>query len=228
MNRRIATICLAILVIAGTALGASYALWHDAIQSSGSIKTGVVSFGVGKPGQPLTYAAASPQSVNYSVGPDEAAVLAANGTIAIPMKVGALSQGNRGLNYKVTPPTFDPDSYFGSSTVRVFKVANAAACKVANAPATQASGLESTPVPATYSGTSTPTTEFWCMTAVLGPLYGTGSYTNVATASGSSEGNPIEATGSWSTGTTSTLNPASEPTKDTVFAEKTFRPGETP
>lgn len=223
---RATAVVLAVCGLLFAVASAASALWYDNITSAGTLQAGRISFNVGPATGVLNATNHATRVSSYNVGQSEAATLQSTGSISIPIRAVAMSQGNKGMSYTVTAPTFGANTVFGNSTVRVFKVADAASCNVASAPATQPSGpaMQSTPVPATYSNTTTPTTEWWCMTAVYNPPAST-TYTNVGTVTATAGGVSVTADDSWTTTVGATPpNPATEPTAPIPFAYQTFRP----
>ena len=217
------TTCLAAAAALGGAAGASLALWHDRATMAGQIRTGGAAFAVGKPSGSLTQAG-SDHRATFTFGPAEAATLLSAGAVAVPILVDSVSQGNRGLRYTVTPPTYPTNSIFGSSAPTLFKVGSAAACTTAAVPPAP-NPLTSTPVSAAYSTSTTPTTEYWCVVARLGTLPDEGTYTNHATVTGQSEFGPAQDNTQWSAKVTTAMTAAAEPTHTVTFTYSTFRPG---
>jgi hypothetical protein len=159
----------------------------------------------------------------FTFGAAEATALFTQRSVAIPIQVDALAQGNRGLSYEVSPSV--SGGVFGSAEVIIFPVDGAAACSVGAAPATQPP-LTSTPVSAAYSGTYDDTvddltTEYWCLVAQLDKA--AYDYDNTVTAEGSwSPGSTVKDDDVWSATITDDLNPAVEPTHKITFDYATF------
>ena len=100
-------------VLVGTIGGATMALWHDDESFTSQIQTGKVAFAVGAPGATLAKSAtASGQTLDFTFGKAEAATLLDSKAVAIPIQVNSLSQGNKGMRYTATPPTFAENSLF--------------------------------------------------------------------------------------------------------------------
>lgn len=231
--------------VAGIAMGlgaTSLALWNDEATFTGTISSGYEYFAAGIEGETLTPASddgAPPtgNSVDVSVGAPQAQILADEGQIAIAFQVDSLSQGNKGLEYTLSPPTDWGEGYFGSSDVSIYWVDDPSECVVgADGPGLPADGhvvantdgtFISTPVSAAYSTTTTPTTEYWCLRATLGGLPDEGEYENTAkvTANGPA-GTEVSDQDSWNADVTTALDPAEEGDHTITFSYETFRPGE--
>lgn len=221
--------------------GASFALWQDATGFDGQISSGYEYFAAGRGAansstvpdgamSAASEAAAPPtgHAASVTVGSADAQVLADEHELAIPLRIDSLSQGNKGLAYTIAEPDWG-EHILGNAEVFLFPVPTAAECTVKNAPATQPTDLASTPVPADYSDTTTPTTEYWCLVATLDGLPDEGSYTNTVTAIGTDPaGTEVSDTDSWSADVVSAMDPAEEPDHEITFTYQTFRPGQEP
>ena len=218
----------------GVGTGGTVALWRA--QASGTVRmpVGVAVFGVGAPAAPGTlaqYASAEGQELVVTFGPAQAAALlgstGAGGAVAVPVQVDALAQGHRGLTYTVIPHV--EGGVFGASRWSLHKVASPAACTTSS---TGAAVRTSTPVPATYSTSTTPVAEYWCLVARYVPV--TGAHTNTATVTGEAvvpglTARPsVTADDTWRAGGLQALDPAAEPVHSLTFSFTTWRPGSAP
>ncbi|MFJ6417635.1 SipW-dependent-type signal peptide-containing protein [Paeniglutamicibacter sp. NPDC091659] len=219
-------------VLVGSIGGATMALWHDDESFTSQIQTGKVAFAVGAPGATLAKSAtASGQTLNFTFGKAEAATLLSSKAVAIPIQVDSLSQGNKGMRYSVASPTFGPDSLFGAAKTELVRVDTAADCKLAprpQLPSPLPSGYYTrTPVSSDYSAATTPTSEFWCLTATLDKLPGAGTYTNKATVTATPDKGTgtVTASDQWWANVTSVADASKEPDHTIGFTFETFRPG---
>jgi hypothetical protein len=212
----------AALVTAAT-LGASTARWNDELTMSAVLNDARVEFGVGRAGEPLQYGSATDRSVELTFGAEEAQVLLDEGAVAVPIEVSSLSQGNRGLRYLVTPPTYGGSTIFAYATTAIFPVASPQECTVgASVPAEPS--LAATPVPATYSASAVPTVEYWCLSAVAGPLPDEGLYSSAAEGTATAAGGgQVSASTSWYANVTTAMDPEVEPDHVISFTFETFR-----
>jgi predicted ribosomally synthesized peptide with SipW-like signal peptide len=225
-SRRLAAAGLVAAAAVGVVGGAAFALWQDQVDATGRIASGVVVFGAGAPaakGSLADYSTAPGDAPVFTFGSAAATTLFTQGSVAVPIQVDALSQGNRGLSYELDPSI--TGGVFGASDVIVFPVASAAACTVGAAPATQPP-LTSTPVSAAYSGAYDDTvddltSEYWCVVAQFDrTLY---DYDNQVTARGSwSPGSTVQDEDTWAATVTSDLDPAVEPDHTITFDYTTF------
>lgn len=234
MTRRLPrrTLAVTAAALAGGAVGlggASLALWSDAEQVTGAVTSGHELFAVGAPG------ATSPApsgTATFVVGAAEAAALVRDGEVAVPIQVDSVSQGNKGLRYAVARPQDWGGNVFGASTVHTFPVPDAAACSVdrlSPEDLVPAGPDTSTPVPAVYSTTTEPVTEYWCVYAAYAGPPVLGEYENTATAAATSPtGQRVEDEDSWHAVVAADLDPADEPDHAITFTYTTFRPGEQP
>lgn len=210
--------------VAGLLLGAgggTLALWGDTEKVAGSIGSGYEYFAAGRLDHTT---AATRHQANVPIGQDDAAKLLDDKSIAIPLQTDSLSQGNKGLRYTVHEPVWS--GIFGAADVSVFRVDAADECTVANVPSVSEE-LNSTPVSADYSSSTTNTVEFWCVVAAL-PNNGTvGAYKNTATATAE---DPAKVTvtddDSWNAKVDLGLSPKAEADHVVGFTYETFRPGE--
>lgn len=219
-------------VLLGSIGGATMALWHAEQSFTSEIKTGKVAFAVGAPGNTLAQeASATGDKLDFTFGKAEAATLLDKLEVAIPIQVDSLSQGNKGMRYAVTPPTFGADSLFGAAKTALVKVDSAAACAVSARPQLPspipADYYKRTPVSSDYSARTTPESEYWCLVATLDKAPGTGTYTNTATVTAVPDKGTGTATDSdqWWADVTSVANADKEPNHTIGFAFETFRPG---
>lgn len=219
-------------VLLGSIGGATMALWHAEQSFTSEIKTGKVAFAVGAPGSILAQEAnAIGDKLEFTFGKAEAATLLEKLEVAIPLQVDSLSQGNKGMRYAVTPPTFDSDTLFGAAKTELVWVASAADCKVNPSPAlpstVPADYYTRTPVSSDYSADTTPKSEFWCLVATLDKAPGSGTYKNTATVTATPDKGTGTVTDSdqWWANVTSVANAANEPDRTIGFTFETFRPG---
>ncbi|HLV03682.1 hypothetical protein [uncultured Georgenia sp.] len=221
-------LAVALGAAAGAALGVagtSLALWGDTVSVAGRLGTGYEYFAVGAPGQ--TAPAPSGTAV-FTLGPEHAARLMAEHELAVPIQVDSLSQGNKGLSYEVAPPASWGDGILGTAQVSIFRVDSAAACHVGAQVPTHVE-LVSTPVPATYTTDTDPTTEYWCLLARYDGSPPLGEYTNTATVTATDpNGTEVSDEDTWHAEVRADLDPAAEPEHHITFTYETFRPGEEP
>lgn len=231
-TRRRTAVTAAVAGLTGACLGiggASLALWSDAAELGGTVAAGYQSFAVGASGAPEP--APSGTAVR-TIGPREATQLVRDGELAVAVQVDSLSQGNKGLYYVVSPPDDWGDGVLASSDVSVFRVDSARECRIQvlspeDVPA--AGTLESTPVPSTYSESTEPVTEHWCLYASYAGAPEVGEYANTATVTARPPAGPaVEAEDTWHANVVARLDPAAEPVHAITFTSTTFRPGEQP
>ncbi|PYF99684.1 SipW-cognate class signal peptide [Georgenia satyanarayanai] len=222
----------AVAGVAGACLGVggvSLALWSDSATLGGTVAAGYQSFAVGAPG--ATVPAPTGTAVR-TVGPQEAAKLVRDGELAVPVQVDSVSQGNKGLHYVVSPPEDWGSGVFGSADIALFPVASPRDCRtevLSPQSLPEPSGLESTPVPSTYSTSTGPVTEHWCLYASHDGAPEVGEYANTARVSARPpEGPVVEAEDTWDAVVVARLDPAAEPVHAITFTSTTFRPGEQP
>ncbi|QDB80215.1 hypothetical protein FE251_13115 [Georgenia wutianyii] len=226
------TLAVTAVALAGGAVGiggVSLALWGDSERVTGAVADGYELFAVGAPGATTPTPAGT---ATFVVGPEAAAALARDGEVAVPIQVDSVSQGNKGLHYVLTPPQDWGGNLLGAADVAVFRVDTAAACSTdALAPGDPhpAGPWDSTPVPATYSTTTTPVTEYWCVYAAYDGPPVTGEYENTATVTATSpDGRQVTDEDSWNAVLVAGLDPAAEPDHEITLTYTTFRPGEEP
>lgn len=219
-------------VLLGSVGGATMALWHAEQSFTSQIQTGKVSFAVGAPGPTLTQNATSTgDKLSFAFGKTDAETLVKNKQIAIPIQVDSLSQGNKGMRYAVTPPTFEAGSIFAAAKTSLISVKKSTDCKVSPRPVLPsplpADYYERTPVSSDYSADTTPKSEFWCLVATLDKAPGSGTYTNSATVTATPDKGTGTVTDSdqWWANVTSVANAAEEPDHKIDFTFETFRPG---
>lgn len=219
-NTGILSVAAALGILLGVG-GGTLALWSDTAHGDGEISSGYEYFAAGRVENTR---AAKDGSVKVGIGPAEAEVLLKNGEVAVPLQTDSLSQGNKGLRYEITPPTWS-DGIFGASDVSIFRVGAPSECTVPNTPSTPQE-LRSTPVSADYSDTTELTTEYWCVTAKLKNGGVVGEYENTATVTAKDPaGTEVEAKDSWNAKVGLGLDPKKEPTREIAFDYETFRPG---
>lgn len=222
-------------VLVGTVGGATMALWHDEESFTSQVQTAKVAFSIGTPvaeGSALAKSAnAAGQALGFTFGKTEAATLLNSKAVAIPIQVNSLSQGNKGMRYAVAPPTFAKDSIFSAATTELVRVDSAGKCTVVprpQLPSPLPSGYYTrTPVSSDYSAATTPTSEFWCLTATLDKAPGAGTYTNKATVTATPDKGTGTVTDSaqWWANVTSVADATKEPDHTIGFTFETFRPG---
>src|SRR5690625_3062089 len=145
-QRRRSVVLIGAAALAGAALGmggGTLALWQDTAGFSVSTRTGYEYFAAGAPGETKS---ATNGTVEFVVGPDEAAKLKDDREIAIAMQTESVSQGNKGLRYTLTEPNWGTH-LFGAASTLLFRVDSPQECTVENAPA-ESDQLTPTPVSA--------------------------------------------------------------------------------
>lgn len=224
-------------IVLGTVGGSTLALWHDEESFSSQIGTGEVAFAVGSPSNPTEPLATPPaqaataagQKLSFNIGSAEAAVLISKREIAIPIQVDSLSQGNKGLRYEVAPPVFGATSIFKAADTALVRVNSATECTVDAHPElpspVPADYYQRTPVSSVYSDDTKPTYEFWCLTATLAELPGSGSYTNKVTVTADSTAGTVTDKDQWWANVTGSADASQEPNTTIGFTFETFRPG---
>ena len=231
-TRRRTALTAAIAGLAGACLGiggVSLALWSDSAELGGSVAAGYQSFAVGAPG--ATEAAPTGTAVR-TLGPREAARLVRDGEFALTVQVDSVSQGNKGLHYVVSPPADWGSGVFAHTDVAVFRVDSPRACRIqvlSPDDVREPSVLERTPVPSTYSESTDPVTDHWCLYAAYDGAPEVGEYANTARVTARPpEGPAVEAEDTWDAGVLARLDLADEPVHAITFTSTTFRPGEQP
>lgn len=207
---------LAALVTAAVP-GATYALWHDELETTGVIADAATIFEVDG-----TAATSAAPSVGVPLGPEEAQILLDEHDLAVAVEVRALSQGNRGLRYTVDLDAAEPDSIFASAQVAVFPVPDAAACTTAAA-LPESTPTSSTPVPAGYSDSAVPEVEFWCVRAHLDKLPDEGKFQSWVTITGTSAFGEVSELIFWNFTVLTAFRAAAEPEREVTFTYETFR-----
>lgn len=206
-------------IVALAVVGATSALWRTELTSHAALPDAAVLFSVN--GEDAT---ASNPAVVVTLGPTEMQALLDDGSLAVPIEVQALSQGNRGLRYTVAAPATDETDILHWAELSVFPVSDLTSCSVeAEAPILPPS--TSTPVAPTYSDTTTPTTEYWCLRADLRELPDVGEFTTTATITGTHALGEIVETLSTQLDVTTAFTAANEPTHRVTFTYETFRAG---
>lgn len=224
-QRRRSIMVIGAAALAGAVLGmggGTLALWQDTAGFSISTRTGYEYFAAGAPGatKPATNG-----TVEFTVGPSQAAKLKDDREIAIPMQTESVSQGNKGLRYTLTEPNWGTHLFGAASTV-LFRVDSPQECTVDNAPATSEQ-LTSTPVSADYSDSEEPVVENWCLVARIDTLPDEGEYSSSVTVTArDAAGTSVKATDSWHAQVTSALDPSKVPAHVITFSYETFRPSE--
>ncbi|WP_336662796.1 hypothetical protein [Leucobacter sp. USHLN154] len=210
---------LSAVLIAVAVAGATSALWRTELSTHAALPDAAVLFDVNGESS-----SASDPTVTYAIGSDDMQALMDDGSIAIPIEVKSLSQGNRGLRYTVTPPATTETDIMHWADTTVFPVTSEGSCTVDTDVPTDPP-LTSTPVPATYSDTTTPTTEYWCLHAKLGHLPDAGRYTSTATITGTHALGEIVKESLWDLEVTTAFTVADEPEHEVAFTYETFRAG---
>ncbi len=204
-------------LVAAALPGATYALWHAELETTGVITDAATIFSVNG-----SEASSADPTVGVPLGPAEAQILLDDLELAIPVEVRALSQGNRGLRYTVDLPPAADGSLFAGADVAVFPVPDAEACTVATAlpdsPPTSA-----TPVPAEYSDADVPEIEFWCVRAHLDEIPDEGPFQTSTTITGTHALGEISDVTVWSFDVLTAFRAAAEPMREVAFTYETFR-----
>lgn len=206
-----------VLVGAG---GTTLALWNTSIDFSVQIHSGYEYFAAGTPA--ATKAAVDGQ-VTVPIGTEAAATLQEQRAVAIAFETQSVSQGNTGLRYQLVEPDWG-DNIFGAASTTLFRVSSAAACTVDAAPSTGTQPV-STPVDATYSASTEPVVEYWCLVAVVDEFSDEGTYATSVEATAQDPADvTVEATDQWHAEVTTALDPANEPPHQLTVRYETFRP----
>lgn len=220
------TLVVSLAALVGVGLGtggASLALWSDEEVFSGSISAGYEYFAAGHLDDT---APAASEVASVSIGAGEAETLFEDGQVSVPLQTESLSQGNKGLHYRVSEPSDWGDNVFGAAEINLFAVDSPEECTPESAPA-NAAELASTPVTADYSTGDEPVTEYWCLTAALDERPGEGTYENIGSVTATDpSGTSVEDHAEWHATLSSDLDPAAEPDHAIDFKYSTFRSGE--
>lgn len=210
--------------------GATFALWSQQADASGSARTGFESFAAGA-ASALT--PATDGKVSIAVGKDAAKTLSEDHAVAIPFETASVSQGNKGLAYDIAAPDWGT-GIFGASDMVLVSVPNAAACTVSAAAnggghpfSTGSAPVRSTPVSADYSTSATPIVEHWCLVVTLDQVPGSGTYKNTATVTGTDPaGTQVQASDDWTAKVLGDVNLDAEAKHKIGLSYQTFRPGQ--
>lgn len=212
-------------VLLGVSGGAALALWKDSgLVSGADVSAGAVGFAVGRSGGTLTAATGPADTVPVTIGAAEATELVQEGVLALPLHVSALAQGNLGLRYDITMPTFTAGSYLAGAGLVLFPVTAADQCTAATQPPASQPALTATAVPATYTTTTTPSDQYWCLFGTLGAVTPIGTYTNTGQVTAQSSQGTVSATDGWTADVVA--DPVDEPNAVIEFGHETFRPGQ--
>lgn len=204
-------------LVAAAVPGATYALWHAELETTGVLTDAATIFSVNG-----TDASSASPAVGVPLGPEEAQVLLDERDLAIPVEVSALSQGNRGLRYTVSLAPATADSVFASAQVAIVPVDDAASCTTDLA-LPESAPTDSTPVPAGYSDTDEPAVENWCVRAHLDGLPDEGAYQSSTTITGTHALGEISDETVWNFDVLTAFTAAAEPVREVVFTYETFR-----
>jgi len=208
-------VLVASLLLIATVTQGTHALWRTSDHAELSVRIGQSRFAVGSPGQPLV--ASKGDAVGFTVGAAEAQTLMTQGRVHVPIQVDALAQGNNGLTYTIDLPEFGDTTVFGSADIALVKVITPSSCPQPMPGGAPQRQFTSTPVPAAYSDSTVPTTEYWCFQAVLGPLPGAGTHESTVTATGESGIGPVTGTATWKVGVESAVQAKDEPNHTITF-----------
>lgn len=204
-----------------TLVGVTTALWRSDLETSAEVRDGAVLFSVNG----VRATAAHPQ-VDLEIGTAEAQQLAETGALALPIEVQALSQGNRGLDYVSSLTAIDEDSMFYYSVLGITEVESAAACTAEVPVGSHNPGTLSVEmIPATYSDTEVPDTQYYCLRADLTPNADAGTYTSTATITGTHAFGVLTHETDWEIDVLSTVTPENQPNHVLTFEYRTTRAG---
>lgn len=222
-------VTLALIGVLGTAVlvggvtATTLALWRDEESFTGEISTGMVGFAVERAdGAGMRTVSTGPDdAVEIRIGAAEAQALVEDGVVAVPVQVDSLAQGSLGLRYAIRLPEFEDGSILGAAHMAMVPIDEPATCTPHIRSLPPQPPLVSTPVPAQYSDTAVPTTEYWCLLAMLEQAPIAGTYTNTGTVSGQWAGGEVEASDEWSARVTA--DPALERDAVITIAHEVFR-----
>lgn len=197
--------------------GVTNASWRSELTTQGAIADAAVLFEVN--GQ---HATATEPTVGVDLGPAEAQALLDEGKLAIPVEVKSLSQGNPGLRYEVELPDTDENSILHRTNKGIFPVSDPGECTVDTAIPT-GHQQSSVPVPATYSDSTIPVIEFWCLRADLSSLHDLGTFTSQTTISAEHSLGETFRNVEWEIDVRTPLTAQNEPKQSVKFTYETFR-----
>lgn len=225
-ERRAALVLIGVLgavVLAGAVTGTTLALWRHEESFTGELSTGVVGFAVERTdGAGIrSVSTGSGDAAEVRIGAAEARALVKDGGVAVPIQVDSLAQGRLGLRYEIRLPDFENGSILGAAEMAMAPIDEPAACTPHIHSLPPQLPLVSTPVPARYSDSAVPTTEYWCLLMMLEQAPIVGAYTNTGTVSGQWAGGEVEASDEWTTRVAA--DPALERDAIITFAHQTFR-----
>lgn len=234
-QRSRAGIALALAGVLGLSLGiagtASYALWRDSAEMSGSISSGYEYFAAGLLGDvEAPDQATDPFSVTVPSGWEAAAAatLLSEHSVAVVFETQSLSQGNKGLSYDLVEPSSWGDGVFGDATVNLYWVDSPEQCAVGVPRPSDPDwvrGYESSPVSSDYSTSTTVVTEYWCLLAQITPPEIIGKYDNTATVTGRDPlGEELTDTDRWYVDLEKVYDAAAEGAHPISFTYYTYRP----
>ncbi|MHA3685071.1 SipW-dependent-type signal peptide-containing protein [Leucobacter sp. HY1908] len=231
-GRAVTVVVCGVLGLAVGLGGAStLALWSDSAQAVGETTSGYEYFAAARVDAQQLQAADDFGRVPVTITVADAQKLEADKKIAIPFVTESLSQGNKGLAYQLTLPKDWGAGVFGASTVGVYWVDKPESCVVGGAkpvPPATVEGLSSVPVDASYSVSTKPVVEYWCLTAQLGEAQPSGEYENTATVTGNDpSGAELSATDSWHVQITKDPDYTVGPPHTIMFGYNSFRPAVT-
>lgn len=229
---RIATVGLCGLLGLAVGLGGAgtLALWNDSAEATATTDSGYEHFAAARVDGTLEQADAQGR-VPVAITVADAEQLKTDKSIAIPFVTNSLSQGNKGLSYRLELPSTWDAGVFGASTIDTFWVDKPESCVVDGAkptPPATVKDLTSTPVDAGYSVTTEPVVEYWCLTAKLGEAPPSGEYENTATVTGTDpSGTDVSATDSWHAKVAKDPDHTVGPPHTIMFRYHSFRPAVT-
>lgn len=208
-------------LVALAAAGVTSALWRTELTSHGAVPDAAVLFSVNGDD-----ASAADPTATVPLGSAEMQTLLDTRSLAVPVEVEALSQGNRGLRYTVELPTTAETDILHWADLSIFPVDDPTACTVDTDAPSELPPLTSTPVAPTYSDATTPTIEHWCLRADLGALPDEGVFTSTTTITGTHALGDIVETVPAQIDVTTAFTVADEPTHRISFTYETFRAGD--
>lgn len=214
-----ATLGAALVALAAT--GVTSALWRTELTTHGAVPDAAVLFSVNGDD-----ASSADPTATVTLGSTEMQSLLDTRSLAVPIEVEALSQGNRGLRYTVELPATAETDILHWAEVSLFPVDGPAACTVDAVAPSELPPLTSTPVSATYSDATAPTIEHWCLRADLDALPDEGVFTTTTTVTGTHALGEIVETVPTQIDVTTAFTVADEPTHRISFRYETFRAGD--
>lgn len=208
-------------LVALAAAGVTSALWRTELTTHGAVPDAAVLFSVNGDD-----ASAADPTATVTLGSTEMQSLLDTRSLAVPIEVEALSQGNRGLRYTVELPTSAETDILHWADLSIFPVDGPTACTIETEAPSELPPLTSTPVAPTYSDATTPTIEHWCLRADLGTLPDEGVFTTTTTITGTHALGDIVETVPAQIDVTTAFTVADEPAHCLSFTYETFRAGD--